>query len=160
MELQQENMNLRREKADLESRIVDLKLRLKDDKKSDTASIEQEMKADVGRAAKFFHVFMSPVITVDAFKMENPPFLYDSPERYDEGQEKYGIATDLHHLIPPKYLAYLGKHESLAKEVRSLVSDLALIKFFFSVLDVPIQRALFCSRPVSKPRWPGIPTSG
>ena len=132
MELQQENANLRRENADLESRIVDLKLRLKDDKKSDMASIEQEMKADIGRAAKFFHVFMSPVITVDAFKiMEKPPFLYDSPERYDEGQEKYGIAAELHHSIPPKYLAYLGKHKSLAKEVRSLVSDLALIKFFF-----------------------------
>jgi len=158
MELQQENANLRREKADLESRIVDLKLRLKDDKKSDTASIEQEMKADVGRAAKFFHVFMSPVIAVETFKMEKPPFPYDSPERYDEGQEKYGIAAELHHSIPPKYLVYLGKHDSLAKEVRSLVSNLALGEFLFSVLDVPIQWALFCSGPISQPRWPGIPT--
>jgi len=121
MELQQENANLRKENADLETRIVDLKLKLKDDKKSDTASIEQEMKADIGRAAKFFHVFMSPVITVDAFKVEKPQFPYDSPERYDEGQEKYGIAAELHHSIPPKYLVYLGKHESLAKEVRSWV---------------------------------------
>jgi hypothetical protein len=68
MELQQENAELRKENADLETRIVDLKLQLKADKNSDSAaSIEQEMKSDIGRAAKFFHVFMSPSISAEAF---------------------------------------------------------------------------------------------
>ena len=139
---------------------MDFKLRLKDDKKLDMASIEQEMKADVGCTAKFFHVFMSPVIMVNAFKMEKPLFLYDSLECYDKGQEKYGIAAKLHHSFPPKYLVYLGKHESLVKEVHSLVSNLTLSEFSFSVLDMPIQWVLFCSRLISQLCWPDIPTSG
>jgi len=117
MELQQENANLRRENADLETRIVDLKLHLKADKTSDTASIEQEMKVDIGRAAKFFHIFMPQSIAVEAFKVDKPTFLHDSPKRYDEGQEKYGIAAELHHSIPEKYLSYLRNHKSLVKEV-------------------------------------------
>ena len=119
MELQQENTDLRKENAELETKIVDLKLKLKADKNSDTATIEQEMKTDVSRAAKFFLVFMSPVITVDAFKVDKPEFPYDSPERYERGQAKFGIAAELHYSIPQKYLAYLGRHEPLAKEVCS-----------------------------------------
>lgn len=122
MELQQENVQLRKENANLETRIVDLKLRLKADKNSNsTASIEQEMKTDIGRAAKFFHVFMSPSISSEVFMVDKPTFLYDSPERYDDGQQKYGIAAELHHAIPEKYLTYLKKHESLVKEVRSYI---------------------------------------
>lgn len=119
MELQQENAELRKENAKLEVRIVDLKLQLKADKNSSnsTASIEQEMKSDIGRAAKFFHIFMSPLISAEAFTVDNPTFLYDSPERYDEGQRRYGIVAELHHAIPEKYLTYLRQHESLVKEV-------------------------------------------
>ena len=118
MELQQEITQLRKENANLETQIVDLKLQLKADKNSNsTASIEQEMKTDIGRGAKFFHIFMSPSISAEAFAVDKPTFLYDSPERYDEGQQKYGIAAELHHAIPKKYLTYLRKHESLVKEV-------------------------------------------
>ena len=119
MELQQENAELRKENADLETQIVDLKLQLKADKNSDSAaSIEQEMKSDIGHAAKFFHIFMSPSISAEAFLVDKPRFLYDSPERYDDGQQKYGIASELHYAIPEKYLT-LRKHESLVKEVCS-----------------------------------------
>jgi len=119
MELQQENTDLRKENAELETWIVDLKLKLKADKNLDMASIEQEMKADISCTAKFFLIFMSPVIMVDAFKVDKPEFPYDSPERYERGQTKFGIAAELHYLIPQKYLAYLGRHELLAKEVCS-----------------------------------------
>ena len=120
MELQQENANLRKDNAELETRIVDLKLHLKADKNADAvASIEQEMKTDVGRAAKFFLVFMSPFVAVEAFKLDEPTFFYDSPERYEAGQEKYGVVAELHHSVPQKYLTYLGMHELLVKEVRS-----------------------------------------
>jgi len=117
MESQQENADLRRENADLQTQIVDLKLRLKADKNS----IEQDMMADVACAAKFFHVFMSPSVSAEAFKIDKPDFLYDSPERYDDGQQKYGIAAEIHYAIPEKYLSYMRKHEPLVKEV-SIVS--------------------------------------
>ena len=120
MELQQENADLRRENADLETRIVDLKLQLKSDKNPNSvASIQEEMRADIKRAAKYFHVFMSPSISAEAFKVDEPMFPHDSPERYDDGQEKYGIAAELHYSIPPKYLSYLRQHDSLVKDVRS-----------------------------------------
>jgi len=119
MELQQENTDLRRENTDLKTRIVELKLQLKSDKNANSAaSIEQEMKADVKRAAKYFHMFMSPSIPGKAFKIDKPMFPHGSPECYDDGQEKYGIAVELHHSIPPKYLLYLRQHEQLVKEVR------------------------------------------
>ena len=120
MELQQEIAQLQKENTDLESWIVDLKLQVKAEKSSNsTASIEQEMKTDIGRAAKFFHIFMSPSVSAEAFMVDKPTFLYDSPERYDDGQLMYGIAAELHHTIPEKYLTYLKKHESLVKEVCS-----------------------------------------
>lgn len=125
MDLQQENTNLRKENADLETQIVNLRLKLKDDKTSDTKSIELEMKADIGRAAKFFHIFMSPTVTVDIFKVGKPQYAFDSPERYDaNGQEMdAGIAAELHYSVPEKYLRYLGKHDSLAKEFLSSLSS-------------------------------------
>lgn len=116
MALQQENAQLRRDNADLETKIVDLKLRIKGDKNS-VASIEQEMKADIGRTAKFFQLFMSPSLSPDAFKIDKPMFDYNSPERYDDGQKKYGIVAELYYAIPGKYLSYLTKHELLVKEV-------------------------------------------
>ena len=146
MELQQENAQLRKENSDLETRIVDLKLKLKTDKNTDsTASIEQEMKSDIGRAAKFFHVFMSPAVSAEAFMLDKPPFLYDSPHRYDDGQHIYGIAAELHHTIPEKYLTYLKKHESLVKEVSfyKIIHQLSDL-IFLSVPFVLIHWALFC----------------
>lgn len=97
------------------------------------------MKLDIGRAAKFFHIFMSPSVSAEAFNVDKPVFLYDSPERYDDGQHMYGIAAELHHAIPEKYLTYLRKHESLVKEVCSQVvlfeigylSSFTFILFYF-----------------------------
>ena len=73
MELQQENSELRKLNADLESQIVDLKLKLKADKNSASAvSIEQEMKLDIGRASKFFHIFMSLSVSAETLWLTNP----------------------------------------------------------------------------------------
>ena len=62
---------------------------------------------------------MSLSVAAEAFMIDKPTFLYDSPERYENGQQKYGIMAELHHTIPEKYLSYLRKHESLVKEVCS-----------------------------------------
>ena len=113
-------VNLRKENENLKAENVDLCLRLKADKNSDVTSIETEMKAEVGRAAKYFVVFMSPSISTESFGFDKPQFLYDSPERFQGNNSKYGITAELYHAIPVKYMSYLVKHEALKKEVCSL----------------------------------------
>lgn len=80
MELQQENAQLQKEITNLETQIVDLKFQLKANNmnSNSTTSIEQEMKMDIGRAAKFFHIFMSLSVPVEAFMVDKPTFPYDS----------------------------------------------------------------------------------
>lgn len=154
MELQQESAQLQKEDADLETQIVDHKLQLNANKNSNsTTSIEQEMKMDIGHATKFFHIFMSPSVSVEAFMVDKPTFLYDSPECYDDGQQNYGIMAELHHTIPEKYLTYLKKHELLVKQVSSSVlleCHYPLIEFHLSVPFMLIHWALFCSGAAQK----------